>query len=697
MEDLDLFFEYEKNDSICEFRINYNRFKKIRKISIEDLLYLQRLYKSFQKELILEINKLEDHFQIEQLAEQISKINQIYDYLQKELNKKKSVKKQKKNGDSEKNINFKDNKKVLIKENITSKKQEMINLFEENLLINYSLEDILFSLADYLKSEEINDQLLNITKEITRVLEQKLNKGEEIVDGIYLAKDAVKYRMSHESKDNIEQRDKLKQIRNLLDFIIKSYKEEKDEIKHDYLFDIVDFFLSDEKYYLYIQKLLEEIPRTVNIRYLNESKEQEHIVFYILDKFIDNYDKMITDKNSDYINKDYLKSVYLLFTQNYSISLNEQEKKKIDQKLYLFMRKVNNKLTSSKRQNAVKEDLKIMYSDKFFMHRKLFVQKDVDIFKLEWQMNSLLYNFNRSLNEQKRKDLTKEELIIFNNGFHAYSLEQLDEKTLLKIHVIDLYNIIIDYTELDKEIFNQTLKNEKIDPFITDIIEMKEMKLVPTITYEIPIDKNGDYIKEDIKFYPSKIKIKKLSNKTNDDNLIKLLKIYNGELNENITLSDIDKYFENILNDCIISYFETNNLPFIYSGKKQKDQMEFVQIMNQIGHILTKLEKDEFNKIYNIVNSDIDRFHYTIMPFDGEYQLSIINPTDYIGIINQRLLYEVVMYNKNNPDEYVRVIKDYQKKYDELVAVLNYYRDYVDSDVLKADAGKIKKIRKILF
>ena len=221
--------------------------------------------------------------------------------------------------------------------------------------------------------------------------------------------------------------------------------------------------------------------------------------------------------------------------------------------------------------------------------------------------------------------------------------------------------------------------------------------MVQTITYEIPIDKNGDYIKEDIKFYPSKIKIKKLSNKTNDDNLIKLLKIYNGELNENITLSDIDKYFENILNDCIISYFETNNLPFIYSGKKQKDQMEFVQIMNQIGHILTKLEKDEFNKIYNIVNSDIDRFHYTIMPFDGEYQLSIINPTDYIGIINQRLLYEVVMYNKNNPDEYVRVIKDYQKKYDELVAVLNYYRDYVDSDVLKADAGKIKKIRKILF
>ena len=41
MEDLDLFFEYEKNDSICEFRINYNRFKKIRKMSIEDLLYLQ--------------------------------------------------------------------------------------------------------------------------------------------------------------------------------------------------------------------------------------------------------------------------------------------------------------------------------------------------------------------------------------------------------------------------------------------------------------------------------------------------------------------------------------------------------------------------------------------------------------------------------------------------------------------------------
>lgn len=689
MKDLDLFFEYEKNDNIYEFKINYSNFKKNKKILIEDLLYLQKLYKNFKKELILEIKKLDDNSQIEQIVEQISKINLIYDYLQKELNKKKISKKKKNNNEKKvvlnKNFNLCDQRNNIVHE-------ELIDLFDSDLLENFSLESILINLAKYLKKGEINDNLVAISKEISEVLiEENL-----IDDQIYLVCDAIKYRLSNEPKENKEQRNKLKQIKKTFNLIIKEYNNKDDLVKHDYLFDIVDFFLSDEKYYLYLQKLLQEIPRTVNIEYLNDSKEKEHIIFHILNKFIYNYDKMLTNKNSNYINKDYLKSVYLLFTQNYLIKLTEQDKKRIDQKLLLFVKEVNNKLTSSKRQNAVKEDIRIMYSDKFMMYRKLFVQKDVDIFKLESQMNSLSYNFDRSLKDMRRKDLTNEEIILLENGFHAYSLENLNEKTLLKIHVIDLYNIIVDYTSLDKEIFNQTLKGEKIDSFIINIIEMQEMKLLPTITYEIPIDQNGNYVKEDIKFYTSKIKIKNISNKINDNNLLNLLKLYNKELN-NITLNDIDKYFENILNDCVINYFESNNLPFIYSGKKKKDQFEFTEIMNKISYLLTRIEKDEFNKIYNIINSDIDRFHYSTKPFDGEYNLSIMNPIDYIGILNQRLLYELVMYNKNNLDEYNRVIKDYQKKYDEIVSIFNYYQDYVDVDVLKENSGKIKKIRKILF
>lgn len=695
MKDLDLFFEYEKNDSIYEFKINYNNFKKLKKISIEDLLYLQKLYKNFQKELILEIKTLDDNSQIEQLAEQISKINLIYNYLQRELNRKKISMKKKNKHENEKKVVLNKNYDIVEqKDNIV--KEELVDLFDNNLLENVSLENILINLAKYLKNEEINEELVDISKEIVELLNEKLIEDDLMYDQIYLVCDAIKYRISNEPKENKEQREKLKQIKKLFDSVIKEYNDKTNLIKHDYLFDIVDFFLSNEKYYLYLQKLLQEIPRTVNIQYLNDAKEKEHIIFHILNKFIYNYYEMLTNKNSNYINKDYLKSVYLLFTQNYLIKLTEQDKKRIDQKLSLFMKEVNKKLTSSKRQNAVKEDLKIMHSDKFMMYRKLFVQKDVDIFKLERQMNSLSYNFNRSLKDTKRKDLTDEEIILLENGFHAYSLENLNEKTLLKIHVIDLYNIIVDYTTLDNEIFNQTLKGEKIDPFIINIIEMQEMKLLPTITYEIPIDQNGNYKKEDFKFYTSKIKIKNLSNKINDNNLINLLRLCNKELN-NITLNDIDKYFENILNDCVVNYFESNNLPFIYSGKKKKDQFEFVEIMNKIGYLLTRIDKDEFNKIYNIINSDIDRFHYSTKPFDGEYNLSIMNPVDYIGMLNQRLLYELVMYNKNNLNEYNRVIKDYQNKYEEIVSIFNYYQDYIDVDILKENAGKIKKIRKMLF
>jgi hypothetical protein len=170
-----------------------------------------------------------------------------------------------------------------------------------------------------------------------------------------------------------------------------------------------------------------------------------------------------------------------------------------------------------------------------------------------------------------------------------------------------------------------------------------------------------------------------------------------GVYNANFSVIDIDEHFEKILNECVSSYFERYKLPFIYHGKKEKSQEEYIEIMNQIGHILSRLDKQEFTKIYDIVNNDVDVEHYTMEPFRGTYDLSIMEPLDYVGIMIQRLLHELIIDNKNNELEYERVVKQYQKDFEDIIAIFNYYQDYVDSDVLKANVGKLVKTKKIIF
>ena len=46
---------------------------------------------------------------------------------------------------------------------------------------------------------------------------------------------------------------------------------------------------------------------------------------------------MIKNKNSDYVNKDYLRQIYYLFTKSYYIRLSNDERKELDSILNEFM------------------------------------------------------------------------------------------------------------------------------------------------------------------------------------------------------------------------------------------------------------------------------------------------------------------------------------------------------------------------
>ena len=207
---------------------------------------------------------------------------------------------------------------------------------------------------------------------------------------------------------------------------------------------------------------------------------------------------------------------------------------------------------------------------------------------------------------------------------------------------------------------------------------MEEGNIYPVITYEIG---------EELKFYKSKIKIK---NK-NELNLKPYLDMTNEEDVELATLK-----LEKLLNHSVINYFNEHKLPFVYSGRIKND-LEKEKILNDLTHILSKIDKEDFYKIYNALYNYQDKFHYEMIPFNGKYKLNIMNFNNYIGITIQRIIHEVILETRNNEVEKNRVIKKYEEELKTLVAIMNYYSDYVDKEVLKANKGKMIKKQKMFF
>lgn len=593
------------------------------------------------------------------------------------------------------------------------------NIILENLFIcdreAYEQSDFLFALGYYIKNNPINSlQLLKVSKELMQELGYEKIESEESIQGIYYIWDAIRYRLQKEPKENETTRKTLKDIRILFDFVVNNYKEDSENIKHDYLFNLVDYLLKSEENYLYLKKLTEQFPKIINVKYMNQEKQEEHIIIYIVRKFIESYKQLLFDKRNYDVNKDYLKNVYLLFTRSYYKSLTQEDMKTIDSLLSNFMKEVNKTITSSKRKNTVKEDLKVMYTDKFYLPRKTKFEKEINDYRLENQMNSLPVRLQNSVNNSKRIDLKEETTFTIQNGFHAYSIEQ-KEQTILKIHILDLYDLFIGYSELDNYIYNISLTDSELDFMIQNLFSMKEKHVYPTITYEIAFSDKGDYLNENkkiekFKVYPSVISIDKsysdyhLRYAKGDIILKSMLNLYRNSMiknhfcyDPNFCMIDVDNYFKNILNQGVCDYVQKNKLPFIYSGIVSQNEENFVALMNHVGPILSRLNRDDFEQIYHIINQNVDEFHYTLEPFKGEYDLPIMNPVHYFGVSFQRILHELVFDNKNTEEEYERVVSRKKQEYNELVAIFNYYKDYVDADVLKINKGKLVKVKKMIF
>ena len=342
LEQVDNFFEYEKNDSLTEFKLNYNNFICTNRLDVNKRLL--KLYKSyFEDNMDTYIKEDDPRFKL-QSKEMIKKLQKIISYLE---NEQKSLLLQKQ--DIDKKI-----KKTKTKSEKNKTNDDLLPLATENLS-SYPFSKALNIFMKSLKNKQIDD---NLVKQSEYIKNYCLNEimDEDTLFNLNCINSIIKDRIKKLDKSD-DRRQILKSISNDFKYITNINKQP--EKKEDNLFLVIDYFLEKEDYYLYFKEIIKYIPKIINVRY-----EGKHILNYILDKFIDNYKMMLLDKKSNYVNKDYLKSVYLLFLKHKKLSISREELKEIDKKLIEFINFVNTNISSSKRKNTVKLDLKDMYTDK---------------------------------------------------------------------------------------------------------------------------------------------------------------------------------------------------------------------------------------------------------------------------------------------------------------------------------------------
>lgn len=669
------FFEIEKNDSLLEFKINYQNFNYENRFELNKIL--KKLYREYLNKNIIEVHLNDGEEFKEQSKEIIKKVKKIIRYLKREkrqlLNNNHQIILKyvsKKGKDKPKKI-YIDNKTLIS--------------FEDDLS-NYPLNKAINIFKNALKYKKIDKNIIEQAKYLVYkcILE---DIDEEIINNIFSVNDCIKQRISKTSKEDKMTRKKLKDISILFDYVNYKYKK-VEETKLDSLFYVVEYFLHNEDYFEYLKRLIDEIPYLVNLKYTSDIK-QEHILNYILDLFLENYKKMLFDKSSDYINKDYLKNIYMLFLRNKNLSMSKKELKQLDLKLMRFVKEVNASIDSSKRKNTVKIDIKDMYTDKMYLDLDYELMRDYDEYNLDSQMNAIVSKQKNML--RNRVNLTNEYTVMFDSNYHAYSILNRHNKKILKIHVIDLYGIIVNYSDLNDYLYNLDLKQEK-DSFIMNCLSMQKGITYPTITYELEFSNEDDYRSiKNFEIYASKIKINKKYKKLDNH-----LNFY-FDIAHNSDIIDMDKKFETILNDEVIKYFKKNNLPFVYSGLTKKDEVEIQNILFDINHLLYKIDRKDFNIIYNTINNISGNMHYSVKPFDGIYSLSIINPISYIGLTLQRIIHEIVINDKFSEKDKLKKVEKYKSELEDLVAKINYYNNYVDRDVLKENKGRLVKRRKMYF
>ena len=588
-------------------------------------------------------------------------------------------------------INYKNS--IINSEKEKSPKRGILNSIQKQIkndilngedISSYSLKDQIITL-DYLIFEDFDKQTYEIIQkyahEISINLANYFSKEEEFNEFYTLIND-LKIRVTRSPKDSSE-RIMLKSIFNDFKDAHKVYKnriEEENRKNEDVssYYEIINYFLTSEDNYNYVKKLVEKDEKAVNARY-----NDKHIVFYILECYIQNFKRMVNDKKSDYLNLDYIEQVYYLFTKNHLLKLSREERELIDLKLKEFEEYIDKTLIKQKRKNYAKSICKKMRSNKFHKENTCYYFPEYTDDDLNYLQ--LMTTNNISAHLKKSEDV-KEAYIYDGNAYNIRT--ENDGKIVLNMYVISYYNFIVRDSDIDEYLLKCEMTQEKVDEFFKKRLVFQTNGTYPVINYELEFYPSGKLcglkVKEDV------ISLSLINSEKYDelDALYKKSKTKNEDQD-----SAFNTHFENMLEKAYLKFLRDNNLPFIYYGKTIPNVKEIDRIINDLSGDLYTMDKFAYDNMLNIISNESDKYHYSIAPIkNATYELNLLEPISYLGIENQRMLADLHFNNRkySNKDRLNKLKIRYRYEYYKKVLELNANIDYVDTNSIKQKRGRIK-------
>ena len=541
-----------------------------------------------------------------------------------------------------------------------------------------SLKEIL-TITAYLILYSDLDETVTIDKCVSlcaQKLESSLIAKEPLTSEYFYLLDILKKKKrSLDKKDS--KRKYLKSIENIFQEKKMYLVEEK---KEEPFSEILIKWINDESCYQYIRMLLE---RDRNI--CNYKINGKHIVFYILEKYINNFKIMIKNKNGNYINKDYLREIYYLFTKSYYLHMSPEEKTELDSIINEFMEYIKTNLVKEYRINAALKELKTMKSKNFY--------KFVPEYSFpSYSDDALNYETTRITSSAKTTE-PADEAFLFRD--RAYRIEE----NKVNIYVMDVSPYIAENSIMNNYLEYLEYEKVKMDSFIEENFSYKVGNSYNALCYTIEFFPSGIVKCFDVSKRKVHIKSSHKSLADFDGLATELNSLYKkASLKKNgsyasYDLSRINEFFDTLVTEQFIDFIRKNNLPFLYYGYRLKSEAEATNDLNEYVSLLSGLSKQDACLITKIICSNTDKTHYSVMPFrDGVYKMVLTDHKNYISLLNERILHDLYFNDRLLDKTRIQKLKkSYARKFQETSEELNEINDYMDDESLKASKGRIRK------
>lgn len=445
------------------------------------------------------------------------------------------------------------------------------------------------------------------------------------------------------------------------------------EQKHNYIYDVINFWLGNEKYEYYILALIDELPDIFQLK-------EESILKIVLEKFSDSCKDELINQKSEIVSKDYYARI---FNKLYNHKKYDHQ---IDSQLDEIKNQLNNFVANGNFKLERKQQIYDSINNLGKPIEEIQPLYEIEISELKEQMKYISDYLEVSINDSSRMNFIKEETIIIGNensiNQYAYSINYTkDGSVLLRFHILDIKSIVPEDTPMYFDMKN----NNILDKDVIDKISLNTDRISPVITYQLNITNRGEIY--NFKYFHSLIKPQKLVNKNTPYNELKkdfstkqfvyaykiLHNYYNLETNAQ-TFNEIDKSLVDFLTKTISLKIKQKQIPFVYKVQDNPNVDDYIEQLTNLNWYMFRLKDSDFRLVYKVIcNKNNTKAHYSLTN-KGHYGtkrksfINITKPLSFIGLISQKMLDEIFI--KNISVEEINEI--YEKEFIELV---DYYNE----------------------